>query len=359
MLHHTPMLRLARVQTAFSRPLSTLHARSTRSTHRALPLLIMPRRTNTPMSLAPLLHNQLIVRGAASSVSNKPGSQTFRQAAQNIREEVGHSAGDLAKAIAGANWFQDAVAANPKRDTFLGITNAVAHSVPPQYIAFGLAGGLPYLGTTAASIYMARQAGLAAMDMMSRLDPGVAITMFDHALNIQMTYGAVMLSFLGALHWGFEFAGYGGHKGYKRLFLGATPVVLGWSSLALQPVEALIAQFVAFTCMWWADLRATNAGWTPRWYSQYRFYLTLLAGTCIVGTLSATNYWGPVGGHGLISHDLNMIRAMRKQKVSEYTGLVGGDVEAVAAPPDAGSYVIVRKKRAPESEPEPRGGDEA
>ena len=38
--------------------------------------------------------------------------------------------------------------------------------------------------------------------------------MLDHALHIQMTYGAVMLSFLGALHWGFEFAGYGGTKGY-------------------------------------------------------------------------------------------------------------------------------------------------
>ena len=51
-------------------------------------------------------------------------------------------------------------------------------------------------------------------DFTSRIDPGVAITMLDHALHIQMTYGAVMLSFLGALHWGFEFAGYGGQKGY-------------------------------------------------------------------------------------------------------------------------------------------------
>lgn len=29
------------------------------------------------------------------------------------------------------------------------------------------------------------------------LDPGVAITIMDQALNVQMTYGAVMLSFLG------------------------------------------------------------------------------------------------------------------------------------------------------------------
>ena len=48
---------------------------------------------------------------------------------------------------------------------------------------------------------------------MSNVDPGVAITVLHQALDIQTTYGAVLLSFLGALHWGFEFAGYGGQKG--------------------------------------------------------------------------------------------------------------------------------------------------
>lgn len=70
---------------------------------------------------------------------------------------------------------------------------------------------------------------------------------------------------------------------------------------------ALIAQWIGFTTMWWADLRATNAGWTPKWYSQYRFYLSILVGTCIIGTLAATSYWGPVGGHGIVTHDLNMV----------------------------------------------------
>ena len=50
--------------------------------------------------------------------------------------------------------------------------------------------------------------------LVPNIDPGVAITLLDQALNIQTTYGAVLLSFLGALHWGFEFAGYGGHKQY-------------------------------------------------------------------------------------------------------------------------------------------------
>ena len=71
-----------------------------------------------------------------------------------------------------------------------------------------------------------------------------------------------MLSFLGALHWGFEFAGYGGRQGYSRLTLGAAPVVFGWSTLALDPVNALIAQWLGFTGIWYADLKATGAGWS-------------------------------------------------------------------------------------------------
>ncbi|KAH9832501.1 uncharacterized protein C8Q71DRAFT_776717 [Rhodofomes roseus] len=331
---------IARTPFAMRRPFSSM---ATLPRERPLSSVSTPLRATTN-----LLRGQMLIRGAANSVSNKPGSQTVRQAAVNIKEELGNSGADFAKTIAGANWFHDAVAANPKRDTFLGITNAVAHSVPPAYIAFGLFGGLPYLGTGAATIYMAQQAGTALSDFTSRIDPGVAITMLDHALHIQMTYGAVMLSFLGALHCGFEFAGYGGQKGYRRLLLGAFPVVFGWSTLELQPIEALIAQWVGFTWMWWADLRATSAGWTPRWYSQYRFYLTLLAGTCIISTLAATSYWGPVGGHGLVNHDLNMIRALRRKQEPESAGFVAGDVESVLHDGDA--YVLVRKRRAPEPE---------
>ncbi|KAI0695852.1 hypothetical protein C8T65DRAFT_583938 [Cerioporus squamosus] len=300
--------------------------------------------SRTPL---PLLRSQLIVRGAASNVSGRPGSQTVGHAAQNIREEVGQSAADLAKAIAGGNVFADGV--EPTQQTFLGVTNAVAHAVPKPYVIFGLAGGLPYLGATGATVYLARQAGIAAQGLVPNVDPGVAITVLDQALSLQTTYGAVLLSFLGALHWGFEFAGYGGHKYYPRLLLGAAPVVFGWSTLAFEPVYALIAQWAGFTAMWWADLRATGAGWTPKWYSQYRFYLSILVGSCIIGSLAATSYWGPVGGHGIVSHDLNTIRAERKQRQPEKEGVVPGPIEAVPAPEDADKYVVIKKKDAEKS----------
>jgi hypothetical protein len=102
----------------------------------------------------------------------------------------------------------------------------------------------------------------------------------------------------------------------------------------------------------------------PKWYSQYRFYLSILVGTCIIGSLAGTSYYGPVAGHGLLSHDLNMIRAERqvfasvmhpdpsshlltinrKLSVPERSGYVNGDIEAVAGDEMSDTYVVIRRK---------------
>jgi hypothetical protein len=129
-------------------------------------------------------------------------------------------------------------------------------------MVFGLAGALPYLGTSGLTIYLANQAGEAASGATTRIDPSIAVSLLDQALSVQVTYGAVMLGFLGALHWGMEFAGYGGYKGSKRLMLGIAPVIVGWGTLALDPSMALITQWAGFTGLWYADMKATSAGWS-------------------------------------------------------------------------------------------------
>ncbi|KAH7909853.1 hypothetical protein BJ138DRAFT_1154252 [Hygrophoropsis aurantiaca] len=286
---------------------------------------------------------QVHARFVASSVSGRPGSQTIQHARQNVKEEVGNSAADWARSIAAGGVFtvDDVV---PKKDSFAGITSAVATSVPTPYLVMGLVGGLPYVASSATTVYLAHQAGMAAMGTITNLDPGVAHTLLDQALNFQVTYGAVLLSFLGALHWGMEFSKLGGTKGYPRLLLGVSPAVIAWSTIALQPTTALLYQWLGFTALWYADNRATSAGWTPKWYSQYRFYLSILVGTCIIGSLAGTSYWGPVAGHGFLSHDLNMIRAERKQTQPERAGSIGGDIEALAGDESSDTYVVIRRK---------------
>jgi hypothetical protein len=219
----------------------------------------------------------------------------------------------------------------------------------------GLAGGLPYIAASATTVYLAHQAGLAASGVITHIDPGVAHTILDQALTFQVTYGAVMLSFLGALHWGMEFAGLGGNKGYSRLALGAAPILVAWPTLALEPMTALIVQWISFTGLWWADLKVTGLGWTPKWYSQYRFYLSILVGTCIIGSLAGTSYWGPVAGHGLLSHDLELIRAQRKQSQTERSGVVSGNVEALPTGAEGDNYVKITEKHFDEEESEGEG----
>ena len=219
-------------------------------------------------------------------------------------------------------------------------------------------------------IYLANQAGLATQGALSNIDPGVALTLLDRALSIQVTYGAVMLSFLGALHWGMEFSGFGGHHGYRRLMLGAAPLIVAWPTLAMDPTTALMVQWLSFTGLWYADVKATSSGWgkiiplsfivgttltfahklAPKWYSQYRFYLSILVGSCIIGTLAGISYYGPVAGHGLLSHDLQMIQNERRRRRPEVSGMVSGDIEAVSTGETGDAYVQVRKKSKPEEE---------
>lgn len=58
-------------------------------------------------------------------------------------------------------------------------------------------GTIPYVGAGATTVYLAHSASLAASGLNTNIDPGVALTILDQALNIQVTYGAVILSFLG------------------------------------------------------------------------------------------------------------------------------------------------------------------
>ena len=82
--------------------------------------------------------NQFAVRTVASQVSGRPASQTIEHAAENIREEVGNSAADLARTIAGGNYFDDSVKP-PSSDTF--VSSVCLHVATEAHFSRSL--GLP------------------------------------------------------------------------------------------------------------------------------------------------------------------------------------------------------------------------
>jgi len=46
-------------------------------------------------------------------------------------------------------------------------------------------------------VYLARQAQQCLAGVVTDIDPGIALTLLDQSLYLQVQYGAVMLSFLG------------------------------------------------------------------------------------------------------------------------------------------------------------------
>lgn len=94
-----------------------------------------------------------------------------------------------------------------------------------------------------------------------------------------------IISFLGAIHWGLEFAGFGGKHGYKRYQIGVFGAALAWPTILLPVESALISQFLIFNFMYYTDSRASKRGWAPAWYGVYRFVLTFIVGSAIVASL--------------------------------------------------------------------------
>lgn len=96
------------------------------------------------------------------------------------------------------------------------------------------------------------------------------------ALDIQLAYGAVILSFMGAVHWGLAMAGGEAAVSYRRLGWSVAPVLAGWLALLLNPVYGLLLLILGFAGTFYGDLRSIAAGNAPSWYKALRKPLTLI-----------------------------------------------------------------------------------
>ena len=110
----------------------------------------------------------------------------------------------------------------------------------------------------------------------------------ERALLALVEYAAIILSFLGAVHWGLALAepgaagGVGGRDRAERarLALGVLPALIGWAALLVSVAAApaialalLIAGFLATTAV---EARAAGDGLLPAGYMQMRWGLTLV-----------------------------------------------------------------------------------
>ncbi|RDA84174.1 hypothetical protein CP532_3903 [Ophiocordyceps camponoti-leonardi (nom. inval.)] len=164
--------------------------------------------------------------------------------------------------------------------------------VPQESRILGLTGTLPYVATSLSTLFLAwdlnrpEPTGNSALDPIF-IDHDTARYLLDLIEPLQLGYGAVIISFLGAIHWGLEYAEKQPSVARTRwrYGVGVAASVVAWPTV-LMPVEhALTAQFMAFVALYFIDSRATARGWAPPWYNTYRFLLTAIVGLAILISL--------------------------------------------------------------------------
>lgn len=107
------------------------------------------------------------------------------------------------------------------------------------------------------------------------------------------TYAAVILSFLGGVHWGLTLAtehAPGSAPQYSlRLVLSVVPSLLGWGALFLPAVWGLVALASAFAVMLFVDLGPGARSGAPAWYPRLRRPLSLtVISALLIGALFGT-----------------------------------------------------------------------
>lgn len=172
------------------------------------------------------------------------------------------------------------------RDTFR------LSDVPQESRILGLAGTLPYVATSLSTLFLAWDLNRDIPTGNSIFDPiFVDHETAQYLLNLieplQLGYGAVIISFLGAIHWGLEYAEKQPSRSRTRFRygIGVAASIAAWPTV-LMPIEhALTAQFFAFVVLYFVDARASSRGWAPYWYNTYRFLLTAIVGLAILVSL--------------------------------------------------------------------------
>lgn len=136
---------------------------------------------------------------------------------------------------------------------------ATLSDIPTPARFLGFAGGLPFV------------AGAGAVWVLE--------TPWDWVvLNAQVYYGCVILSFLGAVHWGRALASsLDGEALWRPLAWSVTPALLAWIAAFAKPDLAIVFLIGGLMAAYLVDRSATATGWFPAWYGELRKYLSAIA----------------------------------------------------------------------------------
>jgi hypothetical protein len=97
-----------------------------------------------------------------------------------------------------------------------------------------------------------------------------------------LAYGASILAFLGAVHWGFALAD--GEAAWGRMGLGVVPSLIAWVALLLPEGAGLVLVALALLGTAAVETWAAGAGLVPAAYLRLRWMLSIgAAASCLAG----------------------------------------------------------------------------
>ncbi|MEM7406461.1 MAG: DUF3429 domain-containing protein [Pseudomonadota bacterium] len=109
---------------------------------------------------------------------------------------------------------------------------------------------------------------------------------FDAIANALVAYGAVILSFMGAIHWGVSLTLRPSPSGI-RFAQSVIPALMGWAATLVPLVVALPTLIVGFILVFAWDLGAVRDGLVPPWYRTMRTVLTAAVSILLLIALGA------------------------------------------------------------------------
>lgn len=97
-------------------------------------------------------------------------------------------------------------------------------------------------------------------------------------------YGAVILAFVGALHWGFAMACEGLDSALRRRAFAwsVVPALLGWLALVLGGAVGSVILVLGLAVHLSQDHRLAKPARLPAWYLPLRWRLTVVASLCLL-----------------------------------------------------------------------------
>ena len=130
---------------------------------------------------------------------------------------------------------------------------------------------------------LARLLGFAGLVPFIVLSTGVWTTLpiMQNAHFVLMTYAAVILSFMGAVHWGLAMSG---SDTTAKVQLGASvlPALLGWVALLIPMLYGYMLLAACFIVLLMADKLASSKRLVPDWYLPMRMILTTIVVLCLL-----------------------------------------------------------------------------